>query len=120
MHIDGRRLDEIASSAAFQDAEYILRTLQSSPYNFHEPDQEGWCEIPRLRGRYIDNACGTLTSEGLAEMEKDNCAESHLEMINEDGSILLINLANLIALAKIGATAVMRTLASDCPTVAHR
>jgi hypothetical protein len=91
-----------------RDAHTLLRTLQSSRPDFHEPDEQGWCEMPRLRGRYVDNAFGTLTSDGLARMENGtNCAESHLEMVNEDGTVLLINLANLISLARIGATAVI-------------
>ena len=103
---------DYALCKSFEDDanELLFATADGRP-DFHEPDEQGWTRKPKLRGRYVDNACGTMSNNLLIDYEQKRCAESHLEMKNEDGRVLLINMANLLALARIGATTVEARLA---------
>jgi len=91
-----------------RDAKMLVETFSTCSDDMHEPDESGWDEKPVLRGGRMDNACGTQSNKGLLQSLDAGCAEAHLQMKNQDGPELLINLANLIALARIGAEAVIR------------
>jgi|TARA_R110000824_G_scaffold163428_1_gene339176 hypothetical protein len=110
-HEGAIEVDERLCKAFENEAHELLFTTADGRPDFHEPGEQGWERKPKLRGGRVDNAGGTMSNNLLVSYEQDRCAESHLEMKNDDGRVLLINVANLLALARIGATVVEARLA---------
>lgn len=86
-----------------QYAQQLLSLTEGCRDDMHEPDEQGFRRVS-LVGDHLDNACGnTITTDAITKRYQEYVLVIERDTDEHGAQALPINLANLIALARIGA-----------------